>query len=101
MASILDILTEYGNASRRNYPQGDAVEYAMDTMVEFCQKYGYDFSDDDAKELRKNLYLCPIGKGIFQNVSACAKCQYSMNGGINSYNSTCNFSSCSQEENNG
>lgn len=67
MVNILDILSEYGNACRRDYPQGDSVEDSMDTIVDFCQEYGYDFSDDDAKELRDDLYLCPLGKGIFQN----------------------------------
>lgn len=91
MASILDILSEYGNACRCKYPQGDSVEDAMDAIIKFCREHGYDFSDDEAKELRSELYLCPLSKGIFQNTYACLECQRSLNGGIHSYSSVCNF----------
>lgn len=91
MANILDILSEYGHACRCNYPQGDDVEDAMDTIISFCRQYGYDFSDDKAKELRKELYLCPLKKGIFQNVHACWECPHSLKGGIYSYNTVCDF----------
>lgn len=91
MTSLLDILSEYGKACRYNYPQGDDVEDAMDTIVEFCHQYGYDFSDNKAKELRKELYLCPLSKGLFQNAYACNECQHSLKGGVHSYNTICNF----------
>ena len=91
MTSILDILSEYGNACRCNYQEGDSVEDAMDAIVEFCQEHGYDFSDDEAKELRSELYLCPLKKGFFQNAYACNECQYSIKGGLHTYSTVCDF----------
>lgn len=91
MTNILDILSEYGNACRCNYPQGDRIEDSMDTIVEFCQEHGYDFSNDEAKELRSELYLCPLKKGLFQNVYACNECQHSIKSPIYSYSTVCNF----------
>lgn len=91
MVSILDILSEYGNACRREYQQGDNVEDDMDAIIEFCQEFGYIFSDDNAKELRETLFLCPLGKGFFQNNFACTECPHSINGGIYSYNSVCDL----------
>lgn len=89
MSNILDILFEYGKACRRDYPQGDNVEDAMDTIVEFCQEYGYNFSDDDAKKLRETLYLCPLGKGIFRGVYSCTFCPHFIKDSIYSYSSVC------------
>lgn len=89
MTSILDILSEYGNACRCNYPQGDSVEDAMDTIIEFCKEHGYDFSDDEAKKLRSELCLCPLIKGIFQNVYTCNGCPYSIKRSIYSYSIVC------------
>ena len=90
MTSILDILSEYGNACRCNYQQGDSVEDAMDAIVEFCRIYGYDFSDGDAKKLRSELCLCPLKKGIFQGVYACFNCPHStMKPGIPLCNIVC------------
>ena len=89
MANILDILSEYASACQCNYQQGDSVKDAMDAIVEFCKEYGYDFSDDNAKGLREKLYLCPLGKGLFQNAFACTSCPYSIKGGLYSYNSVC------------
>lgn len=91
MTNVLDILLEYGNACRCNYQQGDSVEDAMDTIVEFCCQYGYDFSDEEAKELRSQLYLCPLRKGIFQGVYTCSECSHSIKGSIYSYSSICNL----------
>lgn len=107
MTNILDILSEYGNACRCIYQQGDSVEDAMDTIVEFCRQHGYDFSDDKAKELRSELYLCPLKKGIFQGAYVCSECPHSMKGGIYSYNSVCKLdralllSELLEEKNNG
>lgn len=91
MTNVLDILLEYGNACRCDYQQGDSVEDAMDAIVEFCRQYGYNFSDDDAKKLRSELYLCPLKKGIFQGVYACGECPHSMKGSIYSYSSVCDL----------
>lgn len=77
MTNVLDILSEYGNACRCNYPQGDSVEDAMDAIIIFCHQYGYEFSDDNAKKLRSELCLCPLKKGIFQGVYACFNCPHS------------------------
>lgn len=91
MPNILNILSEYGKASRRDYPQGDNVEDAMDTIIEFCHKYGYEFSDDEARELRSKLYLCPLNKGIFRGVYACTGCPHLIKRSIYSYSSVCNL----------
>lgn len=91
MTNVLDILSEYGNACKCDYQQGDNIEDAIDTIVEFCRQHGYDFSDDEAKELRSELYLCPLIKGIFQNGRNCKGCPYSIKGSIYSYSYACNF----------
>lgn len=91
MTNILDILSEYGKACRRDYQQGDYVEEAMDAIIEFCYQYGYEFSDDDAKELRADLYLCQLGKGIFQGSYACTECPHLITGSIYTYSGVCNL----------
>lgn len=99
MTNILDILSEYSQACKCDYQQVDSVEDDIDTIVEFCRQHGFDFSDDEAKELRSELYLCPLIKGIFQNGHACKGCPHSIKGSIYSYSSVCNFMD-EKEENN-
>lgn len=98
MINVLDILSEYGHACKCNYQQGDSVEDAMDTIVEFCRQHGCDFSDDEAKELRSELHLCPLIKRIFQNAYTCNGCPYSIKGSIYSYSTICNFMNEKGEE---
>lgn len=87
MVNVLDILSEYGHACRCIYEQGDSVEGdsvedAMGTIVIFCRQYGYDFSDYVAKELRSELCLCPLIKGIFQNIYSCDGCPHLIKKGL-------------------
>ena len=80
MASIKEILSSYGSASRANYPQGDDVEYAMDRMVDFIGQHGYEFEDALLKNLRREIGLCPISDR-FRASSSCEGCKFSVKKG--------------------
>lgn len=80
MASIKEILSSYGSAARANYPQGDDVEDAMDCIVSFIRKHGYEFQDDLIGELRRDLGLCPI-RDVFKGYHYCEECKFAVKKG--------------------
>ena len=80
MASIKDVLSSYGSASRANYPQGDDVEYAMDRIVTFIGQHGYEFEDALLKKLRHDIGLCPI-HDRFKYTNPCSECKFGIKRG--------------------
>lgn len=80
MASIKDVLSSYGSAARRNYPQGDDVEWTMDRIIAFIEQHGYEFEDDLLEDLRQDIGLCPI-RDVFKGYHYCKECKFSIKKG--------------------
>lgn len=81
MASIKDILSSYGSAARDNYPQGDDVEDAMDTIILFIGQNGYEFEDSLLEELREDIGLCPE-RDVFKCFKHCYECEFAVKCGF-------------------
>ena len=81
MASIKDILSSYGSAARDNYPQGDDVEDAMDTIILFIGQHGYEFEDSLLEELREDIGLCPE-RDVFKCFNHCYECEFAVKCGF-------------------
>lgn len=81
MANIKDILSSYGSAARDDYPQGDDVEDAMDTIILFIGQHGYEFEDSLLEDLREDIGLCPI-RDRFKSFYRCRECEFAVKCGF-------------------
>lgn len=77
MANIKDVLSSYGSAARADYPQGDDVEDAMDTIILFIGQHGYEFEDSLLEDLREDIGLCPI-QDVFKRSYRCCECEFAV-----------------------